>query len=555
VRELDSRRRHAQQLAPRECGRGEGGQLAVFEPGERRHVAQLGAIAEHGGGSREAPSLLRQAREPQRHRARHRLRADLMSAAGVPGDRLDALAMERGYERSHEERIAAGRRVACRRELRLGLAAVLLDHHRLHGLLAERGRPDHEHGRVGDQLGQEPGLDGLLGRAQAQHHQQREPFEPAAEEGQPPQARCVRPVQVVDHERRRAPCGKIGREPVEAVHDRERNVASSLACQLLVAEEPFREAGRAGQHLVALPGWQRCQQRLEELAHDAVGELLLEVGATREQHLEVVTRREAARLGDEPCLTHSGAPLDRDHAPGAGCRRVHDGLQCGHFGFALQQRPARDLDVGAASRDPRSGLLALAGRERRKLKSQPGNLELEEPFGPVEVRKHRRPEVEQGELARQVMPDEVRGRAREQHLPTVTRVADARGLVDGEPDVAVCSDAGLAGVQPHADAHLHVVRPVVLGERELPGGGGLERRAGAAEDDEERVALGVDLDPANLRERRAQEAVVRREHVAVAVAAELLEQTRRALDVREQEGHGPGRQRSGSLAYCWCAQF
>ena len=170
---------------------------------------------------------------------------------------------------------------------------------------------------------------------------------------------------------------------------------------------------------------------------------------------------------------------------------------------------------------------------------QARNLELEEPLGPVEVRECRRPEVEQAELTGQVVPHEVRGRAREQHLPAMARVADAGRLVNGEAHVAVRADAGLAGVQSHADAHLHLLRPLMLGERDLRGGTGLDRCAGAAEDDEERVALGVDLDTAALGKGRPQELVMGREHVAVAVAAKLLEQAGRALDVREQEGHGP----------------
>ena len=160
--------------------------------------------------------------------------------------------------------------------------------------------------------------------------------------------------------------------------------------------------------------------------------------------------------------------------------------------------------------------------ERGKLEGQARDLELEEPLGPVEVRECRRPEIEQPELTGQVVPDEVRGRAREQHLPAMTRIADAGGLVNGEAHVAVRADAGLAGVQSHADAHLHLVRPLMLGERDLRGGAGLDRRAGAAEDDEERVALRVDLDAAALGEGRAQELVMRREHVAVAVAASFL---------------------------------
>ena len=73
---------------------------------------------------------------------------------------------------------------------------------------------------------------------------------------------------------------------------------------------------------------------------------------------------------------------------------------------------------------------------------------------------------------------------------------------------------------------------------------GVRRRSDGAisvlERDEERVALGVDLDPAVGGERRPQHPPVLDQHVGIPVA-ELVQQPRRALDVGEEKGHGPGR--------------
>jgi hypothetical protein len=82
----------------------------------------------------------------------------------------------------------------------------------------------------------------------------------------------------------------------------------------------------------------------------------------------------------------------------------------------------------------------------------------------------------------------------------VAGVADPRRLVHGEADVAVGRDRRLARVDTHPYPHLDVVGPVVRRERPLCLGRRLDRRARAAEDDEERVALRVDLEAAGVGE-------------------------------------------------------
>jgi hypothetical protein len=58
--------------------------------------------------------------------------------------------------------------------------------------------------------------------------------------------------------------------------------------------------------------------------------------------------------------------------------------------------------------------------------------------------------------------------------------------------------------------------------------------AGASEGDEERIALGVDLLTTRCRDRRAHDPVVLSAQFTVKVAM-LLHESRRPLDVREQE--------------------
>jgi len=90
-------------------------------------------------------------------------------------------------------------------------------------------------------------------------------------------------------------------------------------------------------------------------------------------------------------------------------------------------------------------------------------------------------------------------------------------------------------MKAHAHTQLAVLGPVVLSESALGDDGGAQGRVGAGKGEEERVSLAVDL-AAFVRLRRLPEnAPLVCENSAVALS-ELLEQPRRALDVREQEG-------------------
>ena len=95
-----------------------------------------------------------------------------------------------------------------------------------------------------------------------------------------------------------------------------------------------------------------------------------------------------------------------------------------------------------------------------------------------------------------------RGGANE-HLPAVTRRGQAGSVVHVDAPVIVVADLRRAGVQPHPDAHRRTGRPVVLRQGALGRRDGGHGVGGTREGDEERVALGVHLDPAVRRPHRA----------------------------------------------------
>src|SRR5947209_4616423 len=85
------------------------------------------------------------------------------------------------------------------------------------------------------------------------------------------------------------------------------------------------------------------------------------------------------------------------------------------------------------------------------------------------------------------------------------RRADAGGAVHGHADVVAVDHLGLARVQPHADADVAVVGPVVAGQRQLGVDGAGHGRRRLFEGDEEGVATGAHFPPALATEGGAHE--------------------------------------------------
>src|SRR6266853_777977 len=130
---------------------------------------------------------------------------------------------------------------------------------------------------------------------------------------------------------------------------------------------------------------------------------------------------------------------------------------------------------------------------------------------------------------------EVARRLRKQDLTAMPGSCDPRRPMDVQADVTVCSHGWLAGVQPHPHPHWPV------GERPLSILGCGHRVGCSRECDKERIALGVDLNPAVALERIAQYPPMFSEQACVGVWL-LVQQPSRRLDVGEEKGHRPARE-------------
>ena len=96
-------------------------------------------------------------------------------------------------------------------------------------------------------------------------------------------------------------------------------------------------------------------------------------------------------------------------------------------------------------------------------------------------------------------------------------------------------------MQAHPDPHRDPAGPVMRGKGALRRHAASDRVPRRLEHDEEAVALGPHLLPADEGERGAQQGALSRQRLAVPVT-ETTQQYRRALDVAEQHRDGPRRQ-------------
>ena len=194
---------------------------------------------------------------------------------------------------------------------------------------------------------------------------------------------------------------------------------------------------------------------------------------------------------------------------------------------ALEQRgQLLDLAFAPDERAGRARQVRVGDRLQRREGLRP---ELEKPNRLVEVLE---PVLAQIEYLR---VHAVAGRRGEEHLPAVSCSRHPGAEMHVQAHVALLAQGRLT----HVNAHPSPDRPVL--ERTLGLHSRGERGLAVLKDNEERVALRVDLDTAVALEGRAQQATMFRQRVPVAVA-ELLEQARGALDVREEEGDGSGRE-------------
>ena len=233
----------------------------------------------------------------------------------------------------------------------------------------------------------------------------------------------------------------------------------------------------------------------------------------RKRHEEDAARKVVDDLGRglqrEPGLPGPARSGDGDETRGAG--EESDDLP--QLALPADERVRRDRQVRRVQR-----------LQRREV----AVAELPDPF--------RRRQVLQpvlAEVAKRTGADELAGRLRHQHLPAVPHRRDPRRPMHIDPDVAAVGHQRLTRVHahPHPDGAVQSLLTLRRSGKRI-------RRP--RKRDEERIPLRVHLDAAMPRERASQHPPMLRQRIRVCVA-QLVQQPRRALDVREQERDRPTR--------------
>lgn len=116
------------------------------------------------------------------------------------------------------------------------------------------------------------------------------------------------------------------------------------------------------------------------------------------------------------------------------------------------------------------------------------------------------------------------------------RITDPSRFVDVQTDIVPLDDQGLPRVDPDPNPD----RPIRQSRLHLPRR--IEGIRSPSERDKERIALDPELNPTMSRDRVTDPFAMALKLGAIALAAELLEQPRRALDISEHERDRPGRQ-------------
>ena len=189
-------------------------------------------------------------------------------------------------------------------------------------------------------------------------------------------------------------------------------------------------------------------------------------------------------------------------------------------------------DVALLGRAPDEGMCGFGQRRpvEAAQRRERAVAELIDPLRPRQVLEPMLAEVDDIVVSR----EQVARRLGEQHLAAVARGRDPRRAMHVHADVARLRQQRLAGMD--ADPSAERMR----GERGLRRSCGGDRIGRAREGDEERVALGVDLDAVVRLPGSPERCPMQSELGCVRRRSDLVQQRRRAFDVGEEERNGAG---------------
>ena len=309
---------------------------------ERCDMTQLGVVAEHRDGPRNAGRVVGQAHQPHGDGAQHRLGCERADALGVVRLRQPSLGLDRADELAEQKAVALGHAPAG-----FGEDVVGRRQHAGHDVASpfarQRSRPQRLAGRVRRDLREQ-----VVGRArlpQAPRDDDRDVHrgEALQQVQHEAQRRAIGPVGVVDDDQHRPGAREVRHHPEEAVHDRIRAIVGLVAAPVRRAlEQRAGERGGAAEQPVAGVVVGSRQQRLEELQRDAEGKAGLELRRRRAHDGAAAGAGLRDGGAQQRALADAGVTLDEQQPPVA---RARPGEQCSD---RLQLSPPFE-------EDPRSG--------------------------------------------------------------------------------------------------------------------------------------------------------------------------------------------------------
>ncbi len=256
-------------------------------------------------------------------------------------------------------------------------------------------------------------------------------------------------------------------------------------------------------------------------------------------HLAVTDRRQRDEIpAVRECLVQrrgggQGQPGLADAAR-AGQRHQPD-VRAGHGGAQGRQLVAAADQRRHRLREARPGAQAP---QRRKPLRQARSGELVDVFRCLDVLQPVKAQVAEGNSGREVRRGQQPRRVGRHHLAAVRGRRDPGRPVHVQPHIRVLMPGRLPGMQAHPDPEADPAGPVVAGQVTLRRHAAADRVRGRVEHDEETVALGAHLMPAELAKQAAQNRALGRQRLPPLVA-KTAQQRRRPLHVAEEHRYGP----------------
>jgi hypothetical protein len=323
--------------------------------------------AEDRDGARDRHGGRRQPRQREDRRAGNRARSDPGDVVGRVRGWLDAVGAHDSQQLVDEEGHATSGTSASVDEAIVGHPQA--PGHQLPDAVAtERRRFDDLHARTREELLDDRRIGFRVPGANSREDTHGQAFEAPRQVHEELERWNVTPMHVVDDEEQRRPIGKVGRQPVEPVHD----CRLLAGLRLLTRSDDGPGEGRStGQQLVALCGGRTDDNRLEQLTRRAETEVAFQRRTLRGGDDHSFGSRHAAGLVEQRRLSDSCRALDDQHPAVARNRRPDRRLDSSQLRVPLDERCSQPHEENRIARD-REPLPGAPGGNRPHCARSPG---------------------------------------------------------------------------------------------------------------------------------------------------------------------------------------